>query len=221
MTDIYALHGFLGRPGDWQQSLPKANNINLFQPPIKSLAEWAEQFNARVSGESVLAGYSLGGRLALHALIQNPKRWKAAVIISANPGLKEKREREERLAQDKKWAKRFLNDPWEKLMRDWNGQGVFAGDRSVMRNEADYDRAILCQVLEKWSVGHQEYLTPLIAALPMPLFWITGERDPKATCGLAFTNKKSREWRVPEAGHRLLWENELQEQLKQFIGDVQ
>lgn len=222
MTEIYALHGFLGLPSDWQRHLPKAHSVNLFQAPINTLKGWADQFNSGVAKESILVGYSLGGRLALHALIQDPKKWKAAVLISANPGVKDPEARAERLKQDQKWAKRFLNDPWEKLMQEWNNQAVFAGGGAVpVRLEGDYSRLVLSQVLEKWSLGSQDYLPPLINALPMPLLWITGEKDPKAASGFAFAHPKSKELRIPQAGHRVPWDNEVlfQQQLHQFLGE--
>lgn len=212
---IYTLHGFLGRPSDW--NLPDA--VDLFQRPIVPFDEWAQQFNASALPGSVVIGYSLGGRLAMHALIQNPTHWKAAVIISAHPGLKEE-ERAERIASDQRWAKRFLNDPWEKLMTDWNKQPVFAG-QSLPRKESDFDRTVLCQVLEKWSLGRQAQLLPAINALPLPIFWITGELDPHAARGLKLAHPQSKQWVAPGAGHRVPWESGFQEQITQFLGEIE
>lgn len=220
MKNIYALHGFLGKPSDWQKSLPNAAAVDLFRGPVKNFEEWAKQFNASVLSESFIVGYSLGGRLALHALIQNPKVWKGAVIISANPGLANESDRQQRIIHDRKWAKRFLNDPWEKLMDDWNNQTVFSSDKRIERKESDFDRAILSAVMEEWSLGKQRYLPPLISALPVPILWITGERDPKAARGLAFAHPKSRELTIPLAGHRVPWDN-FQEQFQQFLGEIE
>lgn len=194
---IYALHGFLGRPADWQSVLPEAVHVDLFKPPIKSFEVWAAEFNSQVEPGSLLVGYSLGGRLALHALAQNPALWKGGVIVSANPGL-DVEEREARLKHDLSWAKKFLNDPWEKLMAEWNSQPVFAGRPPVFeRREEEFDRGVLAMVLEKWSLGRQEKVVPAV-----PLLWITGE-----TAG---------------TGHRVPWEAKslFQQQVKQFIGEI-
>lgn len=213
---LYALHGFLGRPSDWQEILPDAVGVDLIPAPFD---KWAKQFNDTVEEGSVLVGYSLGGRLAMHALIQNPKLWKGAVIISAKTGMKEGQE--PRLANDRKWAKRFLNDPWDQLMHDWNSQPVFAADKVEMkRREEDYDRLALSVSLEQWSLGKQAYLE--MRELPMPIFWITGEKDPKAERGLTFAHPKSKEWAAPGIGHRVPWEcpTLFQQQLHQFLGEI-
>lgn len=209
---IYALHGFLGRPSDWQESLPQAIAVDLFQAPIKSFEEWAKQFNDSVPEGSLLVGYSLGGRLALHALQENPIKWKGAVIISAHPGLPVA-DRPQRVIHDKKWAKRFLNDPWEKVMNDWNSQPVFSGHQ-IERREEEFDRAILSSVLEQWSLGKQTELD--VSSLPMPLLWITGEKEHKK-CPI-FANPRSKVWIAPGAGHRVPWESgEFREQLQDFL----
>ncbi|HEV8433755.1 MAG TPA: alpha/beta fold hydrolase, partial [Thermoanaerobaculia bacterium] len=67
--------------------------------------------------ERVLVGYSMGGRLALQALVANAA-FDRAVIISAGLNLEEGRE--ERRARDEAWAKRFESDAWDEVMRDWN-----------------------------------------------------------------------------------------------------
>src|ERR1041385_616117 len=69
--------------------------------------------------ERVLVGYSMGGRLALQALIEGAA-FDRAVIVSAGLNLEEGRE--ERRERDEAWAMRFESDEWENVMRDWNAQ---------------------------------------------------------------------------------------------------
>jgi len=136
---LYALHGFLGKPSDWKDLFQKSDlqtihAVDIFNAfSLDSLTDWIEGFNQsierkRAGSLRVLMGYSLGGRLALHALFQNPTLWDAAIIISAHPGLSSDNEKHQRLSIDEEWACRFENEPWDELMQAWNSRDVFSGD---------------------------------------------------------------------------------------------
>src|ERR1041385_1856831 len=99
--------------------------------------------------ERVLLGYSMGGRLALQALIEGAN-FDRAVIVSAGLNLEEGRD--ERRARVDAWAKRFESDPWDDVMRDWNAQPVFGG-HVLPRFESDYDRHELARQLRENSPG--------------------------------------------------------------------
>ena len=192
---LYSLHGFLGRPDDFP-----GRGVDLFAEPILPFWKWAENFNKNILKKSTLLGYSMGGRLALHALIQNPALWESATIISAFPG------QAETLSYDPYWENRFLNDPWDDLMRDWNAQPVFKHDPPVIRCESDYSRKKLAQALKTWSHANQEDLRSRIEALPMPIHWIVGEKDIKYTAlasQLKFVHQDSRLTILKDTGHRI------------------
>src|SRR6476661_7376674 len=98
---IHALHGFLGLPRDWDlfesavqdhRGRPvRLVKHNLWEELAalddKSLRSWAREFNSNIEGKNILVGYSMGGRLAMHALIDDHTKWSGAVFISAHPGL--------------------------------------------------------------------------------------------------------------------------------------
>lgn len=208
---IHALHGFLGRPKDWEildGQLPYISH-DLFGGKIGDFDEWAKEFNRKISASDhpILMGYSLGGRLALHALIQDPSLWSAAVIISAHPGLTSAEEKKQRLQQDQEWANRFLEDAWEQLMEDWNAQAVFQSP--LKRNEKDYCRETLSQAMLQWSLGRQRDLRPELAKLNIPIVWVVGEKDTKfrtLASSVTLSHPKSRISIIPKAGHRVPWE---------------
>lgn len=211
-TTIHALHGFLGKPSDWDQ--------HQFDYPVvahplscnATMSEWAQHFNDAVSKESgkrVLLGYSLGGRLALHALLQQPNLWDAAILISTHTGLSTPEEILARHSADSKWAKRFEGETWSTLTRDWNAQVIFARDPGIPRFERDYCRQDLAKILRQWSLAQQDNLLPKLAELQVPTLFVAGQQDPKFThiakaCGL--THPKSKIWIAPEAGHRVPWQ---------------
>lgn len=211
---IWALSGFLGLPHDWNfLQYQNLEAVDWQSFPLNSLEDWGANFNHWVcqqdSYPKILMGYSLGGRLALHALINQPSLWQGAIIISAHPGLSDLQDRQKRLLQDLKWAKRFENENWRTLMDAWNGQEIFAQDLfSFNRKEEDYQRDQLFNALATGSLGKQENLCKKIAALPFPILWITGSLDARfceLAKSLSFTHPFSR-WRpIDQAGHRVPW----------------
>jgi 2-succinyl-6-hydroxy-2,4-cyclohexadiene-1-carboxylate synthase len=213
---IHALHGFLGQPSDWPHlELVNKEQFHTYQLlkdfPIRPFSEWAERFNQKAAGDfNIFMGYSLGGRLGLHAISRNPEQWKAAIFVSTHPGLKSMDERKNRVATDDQWAERFLNDPWNQLMNDWNAQDIFKGDALVpQREESENDRQSLSKAFKIWSLGMQNDLRAKIASLEMPILWMVGERDHKylkLAQELKFKHPLSKLCVVPETGHRLQFE---------------
>jgi 2-succinyl-6-hydroxy-2,4-cyclohexadiene-1-carboxylate synthase len=156
-------------------------------------------------------GYSLGGRLALHALLAPGAAWHAAVIVSAHPGLDADEARARRLAEDEHWARRFARDPWEPLLADWNARPVFGGQAPPSdRFEEAYDRPALAAALRHWSLGAQESLLDRLAGVRRRVLWIAGQHDaPYVALGAAAVRALPRgELRVaPATGHRVPWAN--------------
>lgn len=225
MKQILALHGFLGKPSDWNEFDIEFIGIDLDQFASETLDEWAFKFNAFVKKEfsnPILMGYSLGGRLALHAMIQEPALWKAGIIISANPGLSSEIEKEKRVENDLAWAKRFQQEDWNTLMNSWENQNVFKGSVSLKRNEKDYDRKKLANWLINYSLGKQKNLLSMIRELPMPILWMAGECD-RGFCDIAksveLKNPHSNVRIMPGAGHRLPWDQPTQftDILRRFV----
>lgn len=213
---IWALSGFLGLPCDWE--VLKSNDlvgIDLMQFSLESYKSWADEFNQFIEKQqshfNVLMGYSLGGRLALHALIERPSLWNAAIIISTHPGLNSDLEKKQRLADDEKWADLFSETKWDDLMKMWNSREVFQSDTfSFQRNEKDYSREQLVKILANLSLGNQAFLKDSISQLSTPMLWMTGEEDQKfSRLGeqLQFSHPSSKRMTIPNVGHRVPWGN--------------
>ncbi len=185
---IVALHGFLGSTNDWVPcNIPNLLAVDLhhmsFPSPSKGFQVWAIAFNNYIRSLTqtprILLGYSLGGRLALHAFIQEPTLWQSAIFISTHPGLKSAEEKALRLANDELWAEKFQNDPWDPLMHSWNSQPVFKNSVLPHRPESVYNRQKLAETLTGWSLAHQEDLAPSVQKISVPYIWAVGEHDIK------------------------------------------
>lgn len=230
---IIALHGFLGLPRDWLALEPLLGPRT--EPPktqLKtqltardlwrdardelSLEAWSEKFISTLpaGGEKpLLIGYSMGGRLAMHAALLAPERFRGAVFVSANPGLSDEAERRRRIETDSLWARRFLSDEWSKILADWNSQPVLkpAGPETSEispRLDADFDRRALANAMNLWSLGRQRDLRRELAQLSIPHCYVTGQEDAKFT-ELVTAMEKSPAARteiIAGAGHRVPWE---------------
>lgn len=218
-AELWALAGFLGLPSDW--SCFGFEQCRAFGPgdfESRCLTDWAEHFNHTVHAQgkkpAILMGYSLGGRLALHALIQNPSLWQAGIIISAHPGLVEESERLARQQLDNEWAVRFEKEDWAGLMLSWNRRSAFSGGLfQFERQEKDYCRQRLAESLRCWSLGLQRDLREELSALDLPIYWMAGERD-ETYCRLMqeikLNHPLSKKVILPQAGHRAAWEQPAQ-----------
>jgi 2-succinyl-6-hydroxy-2,4-cyclohexadiene-1-carboxylate synthase len=224
----YAFHGFLGRPADWDcfNIASQIHAIDLFDAKTfnhhQSLHECAQGLRISNNGnKNILLGYSLGGRMALHLLLQQPELWDAAIFVSTHPGIQDKNEKHQRQTRDHAWAKRFEMEPWDTLLQDWHAQDVFGGHR-VERKENQFNRQILSDVLRNWSLGAQDFLLPFLKDVAVPILWIAGEKDHRYSeqaRSLSLKHPLSKVWISPNVAHRVPWEAPelFQNEVNQFL----
>lgn len=186
------------------------------------LKKFGESFNREVhSAAPVLLGYSMGGRLALHVLLNQPDKWKKAVIVSAHTGLQPE-ERNPRLGSDAGWAAKALKGSWADFLKEWNGQGVLAGTNMPDRSQLEIRREAVARSFMDWSVGAQEDLLPHLNTVKCPVLWVAGEQDEKF---LRVAEKavqalpRGELCVVPDCGHRAPWEKPefFSSKVKEFL----
>jgi 2-succinyl-6-hydroxy-2,4-cyclohexadiene-1-carboxylate synthase len=139
---------------------------------------------AAVDGEFALAGYSQGGRLALHVALTTPQRIRRLVLLSTTAGLEDPGERAARRAADEALADRMAASTIEALAGDWARQPVLAGQSEQVRRAAHADRlrndpAGLAAALRGIGTGTMTPLWERLGALTMPVAVLAGERDAK------------------------------------------
>ncbi len=228
----FALHGMMGQVRDWESLELDVRAVDLWQAfgegDCPDLKDWAKNFNAEVKGadDKLLIGYSMGGRLALHAILDQPDAWRAAVVISAHPGLLNDAERRVRWENDLQWSSRAREKSWPDFIELWNDQETLRSvSGSTFQSDLEGDRESVARAFECWSLGRQADLRPALAESKIPILWITGERDQKFTRladEVAASNECIERGVIPGGGHRLLFENEKSlKTLKTLIGDFQ
>jgi len=240
---IICLHGILGLPSDWDfiQShfmvsplaqhfewwpVDYMNSENL--NPRHSFLNWSRNFNQQVvlkfpHGPRVLVGYSMGGRLALHALAESPQIYDAVILLSTNPGLTREKEKQDRWQSDLVWAQKFAQLPWAEVIAEWNEQNVFKGSvAEPQRLESFYNRDLLAAALSEWSLAKQADFRELIASQQKKILCMSGEKDIKFL-SLAMELKKRApdlaEVAISRASHRILFDNptEVATQMIEFL----
>lgn len=211
---LLALHGNLGTPADWDlPGGPDIRPIDLWDHVDLDFNDFAAALAGPLSDgleKPILAGYSLGGRLALHALAAFPDRWSGAVIVSAHPGLCCIEDRIARRSSDAIWAERARELPWSEFVDRWNAQPVFGEVSNELRQRQlslESQREAIARAFEIWSLGRQDDLRNRLGRFAGPVVWITGENDARFTrlgAEMAAVFPDFRHVVVPGAGHRVL-----------------
>ncbi|NTW82672.1 MAG: 2-succinyl-6-hydroxy-2,4-cyclohexadiene-1-carboxylate synthase [Chlorobiaceae bacterium] len=144
-SKILFLHGFLGSGSDWipvaEQLEPEYCSMLMDLPghgeTVISAEEDPETFfsvtvdaiadelNRKGYAPCYLAGYSMGGRIALALLLRYPELFEKAVIVSASPGLATAEERSERKSNDEGIARKIERN-FDDFIEAWYDQPLFA-----------------------------------------------------------------------------------------------
>ena len=225
--ECWCLHGAVGMAADFrsfakllatEKTGSRAVDLWRFlecQP--MPLTDFGKALNADAGGEvfrgsgRALLGYSMGGRLALHALLERDHPWQAAVIVSAHPGLESPAERETRRTSDAAWATKALAGNWQEFLHAWNAQPVLGGplrdpqaSGSLVMRRREIARSFV-----DWSLGAQQPLWDRLHEITIPVLWVVGENDAKfrtlAERAVPLI-PNSRLAIAPGSGHRVPWE---------------
>ncbi len=188
---ITCLHGFLGSPHDWD--FLRQAGFAIDTPSLDAIPSYGD----------VLLGYSLGGRLALHALLAGAQ-YRCAIFVSTGLGVEGEAARAARRASDEAWARRFESEDFPSVLSSWNAQPVLAGP-SLPRSGSDYDS----RALREWSSAVLPPIASRLHELTIPTTWVAGSRDAKyiAEAKRAASLTSDAHVAIVEgAGHRVPWE---------------
>jgi 2-succinyl-6-hydroxy-2,4-cyclohexadiene-1-carboxylate synthase len=228
--ECWCLHGAVGMAADWR-GFAKAmagagigtRAVDLWrflQCDPMPLPTFGKLLNAEAEGQvfrgngRALLGYSMGGRLALHALLDEPHPWQAAVIISADPGLENDANRISRRSADTAWATKALAGDWQQFLAGWNAQSVLDGpairDPQATAGLVTRRREIARSFVD-WSLGNQQPLWDRLGEVKIPVLWVVGENDAKFRAigeRAVSLMPHARLAIAPAAGHRVPWDAE-------------
>jgi 2-succinyl-6-hydroxy-2,4-cyclohexadiene-1-carboxylate synthase len=136
--NLVLLHGFTNTGASWDQvvaALPE--RYRPLAPDIRghgtasdvtpvSLSGVIADVSTAATGPFELAGYSMGGRLALHVALAVPARVQRLVLIGASPGIADAAARAERVAADEMLADEVQAMTIEAFADRWAQTAVLA-----------------------------------------------------------------------------------------------
>ena len=131
-----------------------------------------------------LVGYSMGGRIALHAALALGDRVRRLVLIGASPGIADADERKARRAADERLAVEIEHSTIEEFARHWATTPVLADQPAEVRQAVHADRLRsstwgLAAALRGLGTGALPSLWDRLGELRMPITLVVGERDPR------------------------------------------
>jgi 2-succinyl-6-hydroxy-2,4-cyclohexadiene-1-carboxylate synthase len=229
---VLFLPGFMQRADAW---LTVAGAVSERYPSlVLDFETWtfeerlAEIREAAAPG-TVLAGYSMGGRLALQAAVLDPGRYGALVLIGATAGIDDPEERLLRAADDKQLADWIEAQRVEDVVARWEGNPVFASQSPGLvelqrPGRLAHDPRELATLLRSAGQGALAPVWDRLGDLRMPILAIAGEHDERyahAAARIAAAAPAATALLVPGAGHAAHLERprEVAEALGQFLDE--
>ncbi|NTU57428.1 MAG: 2-succinyl-6-hydroxy-2,4-cyclohexadiene-1-carboxylate synthase [Chlorobiaceae bacterium] len=203
LPGILFLHGFLGSGRDW---LPIAEALSdryhCLMPDLpghgatrsrdqtgpmafhNAALDLLESVASVRTGPVNLVGYSMGGRMALYLVLNFPRRFTSAAIISASPGLRTEEERRERRVHDELLAAELEQDPIGFFDR-WYRLPLFATLKAhpsfpeIFEARRAGNPKTLASTLRALGTGNQPSLWEKLPDNRLPIMFCSGEKDSK------------------------------------------
>jgi 2-succinyl-6-hydroxy-2,4-cyclohexadiene-1-carboxylate synthase len=150
-------------------------------PPDANLWESAERL-VDAGGTATYVGYSMGGRVSLHAALAHPARVRALVLIGATAGIDDPHERLARRAADDRLADHIEAVGVDAFIDEWLANPLFAGltEHTAMRDDRLRNTADgLAASLRSTGTGTQEPLWERLGEIDVPVLVLAGRHDEK------------------------------------------
>ncbi|MCX7875034.1 MAG: 2-succinyl-6-hydroxy-2,4-cyclohexadiene-1-carboxylate synthase [Melioribacteraceae bacterium] len=203
---ILFIHGFTGSSDDWEfilNSIPsdflpfaidlighgktdspkdsKYYNCSSIVNQINSVITF---FNFK---KIILAGYSMGGRVALSYSLKHLEKVSALILESTTPGIEDVEEKKKRVEHDLILAETILNDGVENFIEYWFNTPLFSSLKTlnnflqIIEKRKTNNPIGLANTLKSFSTGLMNSYWDKIGLLNVPVLLITGSRDKKYT----------------------------------------
>lgn len=164
--------------GQTQMPCPKAYTMATV---ASAIVDWLAQMDMPRCG---LAGYSMGGRLALYLALMAPERFSHLVLESASPGLSTAPERQARVSLDEQRSQQIIHS-FEAFLERWYHAPMFRNltqqpefEAILQRRRQNHPNA-LARSLQSLGTGQQPSLWPRLGELSLPTLLLSGEQDAK------------------------------------------
>lgn len=203
---LLLLHGFTGSSAAWHAVIPDlALGHHLIMPDLlghgrtaaptnpdryamdAAAADLAALLEELDVAQADVAGYSMGGRLALYFALSYPERVRRLVLESASPGLATAAERQGRRQQDEALAARIEREGIERFVDFWEGLPLWRSQEQLDEAVRARVRALrlanrpqgLAHSLRGMGTGVQPSLWQELKQVTQPVLLLVGQLDEK------------------------------------------
>jgi 2-succinyl-6-hydroxy-2,4-cyclohexadiene-1-carboxylate synthase len=179
---LVLLHGFTHTGASWDTVVAAlGERYRVLAPDIRGHGSAAElqpvtlqavlgDLDSLAPGRFALAGYSMGGRIALHAAAapRLANRVERLILVGASPGLADRSEQDARRAADERLADEIERASIEEFAERW---------AAVHADRLRSTPAGLARALRGLGAGALPSLWERLSALRVPVTLVVGERD--------------------------------------------
>ena len=230
---ILFLHGFMGNCHDFSAVIDRLSEFCclVVDLPGHGQTQVKQDCNYRMANtawaliqllkeldikQCFLFGYSMGGRLALYLTIYFPQYFPGVILESASPGLKTQRERDRRIEQDLKLAKRLESQDFSLFLQQWYSNPLFASFaqhpnyKQAIASRLNNNPSNLAKSLLFMGLGMQPSLWNDLASIKIPMLLLAGTLDPKFIAinqELASLSPQANLCIVKDIGHNIHFES--------------
>lgn len=227
------LHGFSGSPASWDEVVEL---MNPEDPPLRptltghgpegsaacgpSFDEELSRLTHEISQSSrprLLAGYSMGARVALGLLATRPALFDAAVLIGVHPGLTDEAARAERRAIDGARARQLRTEGIRSFVDSWEQQPLFETQQKLSSDVLEKQRTLrlghdpegLARAIEVLGLARMPDYGSELVQTPIPIILMAGSLDSRfadIARSFALRSRHLRARIIEGAGHNLLIE---------------
>ena len=223
MVPVVLLHGFMGKPTDWDVVTEAMVNWKAPTLPFHNGQDYSQTFDCFLShfadlyvknSRPIVVGYSLGGRIGLHLLRLFPRRIRGLILVGAHPGLVESRLREQRTEMDRL---RLQNVHSKKQFTNWLHQwysnpiwGNLPAEKrypDMVKARCEHDPQRMAKGCLYFSSGRLPSCWGALEKAQLPVSYICGEQDQKYVAvgrKLGLKRPDVKIVSVPNVGHNVV-----------------
>jgi 2-succinyl-6-hydroxy-2,4-cyclohexadiene-1-carboxylate synthase len=187
MPEVVFLPGFMQHADAWS---PVAAAVGERYPSqIVDFSTWTfegrlAEIRAATQAGDVLVGYSMGGRLALHAALREPDRYAGVALVGVSPGIEDPGEGAARVQADEELALWIESSSIEDVVARWEHNLVFASQSPALvaaqrPGRLAHSPADLASLLRSAGQGAMVPVWERLGELQMPVLALAGEHDSK------------------------------------------
>lgn len=186
VPDLVLVPGFMQRADAWRavaEIVAPRYPVHCLDLHERDFARRLDEIAAATPRGGALAGYSMGGRLALHLAVGSRADLGALVLVGASAGIEDATERSARRRSDAELADWMERHPIEEVVDRWERSPVFGSQSASLRESQrpgrlSHDPAALAVLLRSAGQGARPPIWDRLEDVGCPVLAIAGERDP-------------------------------------------